>query len=139
MSGTSRLSTIVKTFVSLSLCLSLSVFAVAHAVTKPGQTLAVVAKADQEKQTGEKADASTLLDACAERGSFAMSETGEGEGAVAEDTDEGVVYDDDSIEDASDDEGEDMIGDDGSDDQGVDDHGKNDDSVNDDEGDDGGS
>jgi len=50
-----------KKLVSLSLCLSLSLFAVARAV-KPGQTLAVVAKTAQEKPTGEKADAKTLLD-----------------------------------------------------------------------------
>ena len=47
--------------VSLSLCLSLSLFAVARA-TKPGQTLAVVAKTAQKQPTGEKADAKTLLD-----------------------------------------------------------------------------
>ena len=47
--------------VSLSLCLSLSLFAVARA-TKPGQTLAVVAKTAQKQSTGEKADAKTLLD-----------------------------------------------------------------------------
>jgi len=50
-----------KKFVSLSLCLSLSLFAVARAV-KPGQTLAVVAKTAQKKPTGEKVDAKTLLD-----------------------------------------------------------------------------
>jgi hypothetical protein len=36
-------------------------FAVARA-TKPGQTLAVVAKTAQKQPTGEKADAKTLLD-----------------------------------------------------------------------------
>ena len=49
-----------KKLVSLSLCLSLSLFAVARA-TKPGQTLAAVAKTAQKKPTGEKADAKTLL------------------------------------------------------------------------------
>src|SRR5436309_13982740 len=50
-----------KKLVSLSLCLSLSLFAVARAV-KPGQTLAAIAKTAQKKPTGEKADAKTLLD-----------------------------------------------------------------------------
>ena len=49
-----------KKLVSLSLCLSLSLFAVARAM-KPGQILAVVAKTAQKKPTGEKADAKTLL------------------------------------------------------------------------------
>ena len=49
-----------KKLVSLSLCLSLSLFAVARAV-KPGQTLAAIAKTAQKKPTGEKADAKTLL------------------------------------------------------------------------------
>jgi hypothetical protein len=50
-----------KNFVSLLLCLSLSVFAVARAMT-PGHTLAAVAKTAQKKPTGQKADAKTLLD-----------------------------------------------------------------------------
>jgi len=50
-----------KKLVSLALCLSLSLFAVARA-TKPGQTLAVVAKSDQKKSAGKKADGKTLLD-----------------------------------------------------------------------------
>ena len=50
-----------KNFVTLLLCLSLSVFAVARAMT-PGHTLAAVAKTAQKKPTGQKADAKTLLD-----------------------------------------------------------------------------
>jgi hypothetical protein len=50
-----------KKLVSLSLCLSLSLFAVARAM-KPSLTLAAVAKAAQEKPTEQKADAKTLLD-----------------------------------------------------------------------------
>src|SRR6266576_3565884 len=50
-----------KKFVSLLLCLSLSVFAVARATT-PSHTLAAVAKTAQKKPTGQKADAKTLLD-----------------------------------------------------------------------------
>jgi len=50
-----------KNFVSLLICLSLSVFAVARAMT-PSHTLAAVAKTAQKKPTGEKADAKTLLD-----------------------------------------------------------------------------
>ncbi len=50
-----------KKLVSLSLCLSLSLFAVARAM-KPSFTLAAVAKAAQEKPTEQKADAKTLLD-----------------------------------------------------------------------------
>jgi len=50
-----------KKLVSLSLCLSLSLFAVARAV-KPGQTLAAIAKSDQKKSAGKKADGKTLLD-----------------------------------------------------------------------------
>ena len=50
-----------KKLVSLSLCLSLSLFAVARAM-KPVQTLAAVAKTAQKKPTGEKANAKTLLD-----------------------------------------------------------------------------
>src|SRR5882672_4774656 len=49
-----------KKFVSLLLCLSLSLFAVARAM-KPGHILAVVAKPAQKKPTGQKADAKTLL------------------------------------------------------------------------------
>jgi hypothetical protein len=50
-----------KKLVSLSLCLSLSLFAVARAM-KPVQVLAVVAKGDQKKATEQKADAKALLD-----------------------------------------------------------------------------
>lgn len=50
-----------KTLVSLSLCLSLSLFAVARAM-KPAQILAVAAKSDQKKSAAEKADGKTLLD-----------------------------------------------------------------------------
>src|SRR6184192_2762559 len=50
-----------KKLVSLALCLSLSLFAVARA-TKPGQTLAAAAKSDQKKSAGKKADGKTLLD-----------------------------------------------------------------------------
>ena len=50
-----------KNFVSLLLCLSLSVFAVARAIT-PSHTLAAVTKTAQKKPTGQKADAKTLLD-----------------------------------------------------------------------------
>jgi hypothetical protein len=49
-----------KKLVSLSLCLSLSLFAVARAM-KPSFTLAAVAQAAQEKPTEQKADAKTLL------------------------------------------------------------------------------
>src|SRR5881227_3163982 len=50
-----------KKLVSLSLCLSLSLFAVARAM-KPAQILAVVAKSDQKTSAGKKADGKTLLD-----------------------------------------------------------------------------
>src|SRR5436309_5747855 len=50
-----------KKLLSLSLCLSLSLFAVARAM-KPAQILAVVAKSDQKKSAGDKADGKTLLD-----------------------------------------------------------------------------
>src|SRR5207249_8357782 len=50
-----------KKLVTLSLCLSLSLFAVARAM-KPAQILAVVAKSDQKKSAGKKADGKTLLD-----------------------------------------------------------------------------
>jgi hypothetical protein len=49
-----------KKLVSLSLCLSLSLFAVARAM-KPSFTLAAVAQAALEKPTEQKADAKTLL------------------------------------------------------------------------------
>lgn len=49
-----------KKLVSLSLCLSLSLFAVARAM-KPSFTLAAVAQAAQEKPTEQKADAKALL------------------------------------------------------------------------------
>jgi hypothetical protein len=50
-----------KRLVSLSLCLSLSIFTVARAV-KPSHTLATVAKSAEKKPTGQKADAKTLVD-----------------------------------------------------------------------------
>src|SRR5437667_4076202 len=50
-----------KKLVSLALCLSLSLFAVARAM-KPAQILAVVAKSNQKKSAGKKADGKTLLD-----------------------------------------------------------------------------
>jgi hypothetical protein len=50
-----------KKLVSLSLCLSLSLFAAVRAM-KPVQVLAVVAKSDQKKATEQKADAKALLD-----------------------------------------------------------------------------
>src|SRR5436309_14775783 len=50
-----------KKLLSLSLCLSLSLFAVARAM-KPAQILAVAAKSDQKKSAGDKADGKTLLD-----------------------------------------------------------------------------
>jgi hypothetical protein len=50
-----------KRLVSLSLCLSLSIFTVARAV-KPSHTLAAVAKGAEKKPTGQKADAKTLVD-----------------------------------------------------------------------------
>jgi hypothetical protein len=56
-----RLAATLKKLVSLFLCLSLSLFAVARAM-KPGQTLAAVAKTAQKKPTGQKANAKTLLD-----------------------------------------------------------------------------
>src|SRR5438874_7908238 len=49
-----------KKLVPLLLCLSLSIFTVARA-TKPGHTLAAVAKTAQKQSTGQKADAKTLL------------------------------------------------------------------------------
>src|SRR5882757_2010372 len=49
-----------KKFVSLLLCLSLSLFAVARA-RMPNHALAAVAKTAQKKPTGQKADANTLL------------------------------------------------------------------------------
>jgi len=49
-----------KNFVRLLLCLSLSVFAVARAVS-PAKALSKTAKTAQKKDTGQKADAKTLL------------------------------------------------------------------------------
>src|SRR2546423_12524652 len=49
-----------KKLVPLLLCLSLSIFTVARA-TKPGHTLAAVAKTARKQSTGQKADAKTLL------------------------------------------------------------------------------
>jgi hypothetical protein len=48
-------------FVSLLLCLSVSLFTVARAM-KRSHTLAAVAKTAEKKPTGEKGDAKTLLD-----------------------------------------------------------------------------
>ncbi len=50
-----------KKLVSLSLCLSLSLFAVARAM-KPVQRLVTAAKTAEKKPTGEKIDAKILLD-----------------------------------------------------------------------------
>jgi hypothetical protein len=83
-----------KRFVALLLCLSLSIFTIARAM-KPGDTLAAVAKIDQEKPTGQKADVKTLLND-ANKALAAL-----------------VKAYDDSMEDASDDdEGEDISDDD---------------------------
>ena len=49
-----------KNFVRLLLCLCLSVFAVARAIS-PSKALKLTAKTAQKKETGEKADAKTLL------------------------------------------------------------------------------
>jgi hypothetical protein len=49
-----------KNFVRLLLCLCLSVFAVARAIS-PSKGLSATAKTAQKKETGEKADAKTLL------------------------------------------------------------------------------
>jgi hypothetical protein len=50
-----------KRLVSLLLCISLSIFTMAHAM-KPSHTLAVVAKSAEKNGTEQKADAKTLLD-----------------------------------------------------------------------------
>jgi hypothetical protein len=50
-----------KRLVSLLFCLSLTIFTVARAV-KPSDTLAAIAKTAHKDQTGQKADAKTLLD-----------------------------------------------------------------------------
>jgi hypothetical protein len=50
-----------KRFVSLLLCISLSIFTMARAM-KPSPTLAVVAKSAQKKGTEQKVDSKTLLD-----------------------------------------------------------------------------
>jgi hypothetical protein len=99
-----------KRLVSLSLCLLLSLFAVARAM-KQSPTLAVVVKTAPTKN--ESAN---------------MSEAEEQEGAGKEDTDEQgtSANDDDSMKGASDDEGDDMSHDDAADD----------DNAGDDEGDD---
>ena len=122
-----------KKLVSLSLCLSLGFFALARAM-KPVQTLAAVAETAQNKPTGEKADAKTLVDdvntalaamikaASAGNESSDMSETEEQEVAAEDNNDEEEASDeDDRMEDASDDEGQDMSDDDASDDNGGDD------------------
>ena len=49
-----------KNFVRLLLCLSLSLFAVARAIN-PSKALSTTAKTAQKKETGQKADAKTLL------------------------------------------------------------------------------
>src|SRR6266478_8667641 len=49
-----------KNFVRLLLCLSLSVFAVARAIS-PSKALNATARTAQKKETGKKADAKTLL------------------------------------------------------------------------------
>jgi len=122
----------VKKLVCLFVCLSLSLFAVARA-TKPGQTLAVLAKANHKKQAQETSDPKNSLDAYAELESFAMSEAEEEEPATGENTDEGVASaDDGSTQDASDDKGEDVNTDDDGDDEGADDNSGADDSGNDD-------
>ena len=56
-----RLRATMKKLVSLSLCLSLSLFAVARAV-KPGPNPGYSCETPQKKPTGQKADAKTLLD-----------------------------------------------------------------------------
>jgi hypothetical protein len=128
-----------KKLVSLSLCLSLSLFTMARAM-KPGQTLAAVAKTAEQKPTGEKVEAKTLFDD-ANKALAAMIKAARADNlskgeeevvAAEEDTDEEVASDDDSMEDASDDEGEDMSDDDSGGDEGDDDNG------GDDGGDDGG-
>src|SRR5712664_1701845 len=50
-----------KNFVRLLLCLSLTVFAIARAITPPSKALSAAAKTAQKKETGQKADAKTLL------------------------------------------------------------------------------
>jgi hypothetical protein len=106
-----------KRLVSLSLCLSLSLFAVARAM-KQSPTLAVVVKTAQEKNE-----------------SFHVSDAGEQEAAAEEDTDqEAAPAADNSIQDVSEDEGEDMADDDAS----ADDNGGEGDSGDDDGGNDGG-
>jgi hypothetical protein len=118
-----------KRLVSLSLCLSLSLFAVARAM-KQSPTLAVVVKTAPTKN--ESAN---------------MSEGDEPEVAGENDTDEQgtSANDDDSMKDASDDEGEDMSHDDAADDDNAGDddsagHNESDDdtSGDNDGGDDGG-
>src|SRR5713226_8189759 len=49
-----------KNLVRLLLCLSLTVFAVARAIS-PSKALSTTAKTAQKKETGQKADAKTLL------------------------------------------------------------------------------
>jgi hypothetical protein len=86
---------------------------------KPGHTRAAVAKIDQEKPTGQKADAKTLLND-ANKALAAM-----------------IKADGDSMENASDDEGENMSDDDsgGDDDSGDDDGEDGGDNAGGDEGD----
>jgi hypothetical protein len=119
VSGLTTLAVAMKKFVSLSLCLSLSVFTVARAM-KPSHTLVTVAKAADEKPT----------------------EAEEEEVAAGEDTDQEVASDDDSMENASDDEGKDMNDDDSGNNQDDGDNGGDDDGADDDggvgSGDDGG-
>jgi hypothetical protein len=105
-----------KNFLSLLLCLLLSIFTVARA-TKPAHTPAPDTKTAQKPPTGQGADAKTLLDDA--------------------NTDEKVASDDDdSIDGASNNEGQD-INDDGGD--APDDENTGDDDAGDDNGgDDGG-
>src|SRR5438046_208147 len=108
-----------KKSLTILLCASLSIFTMARAM-KPGHNLAAVAKTAQEKPTGQKVDAKTLLDD-ANNALTAM-----------------IKADDDSIEDASDDDDEaENIGDDdsGGDDGGGDDGGDGGDNGGGDEGD----
>ena len=103
-----------KTFLSLLLCLVLSIFTVARA-TKATQAAIPDMKTARNKPSGQEADAKTLLNA----------NTGE----------EMASDDDDSMEVASSDEGEDMNDDDGGDAPG--DENTGDDDAGDDDGGDG--
>ena len=106
-----------KKFLPLLLCLSLSIFSVAHA-TKPGHTPAPDTKTDQRRPTGQQASAK-----------MSLNDTNR--------DDEVAAGDDDSMENPSDDKGEDMNDDDGADAAGDEDT-ADDNGVDDDGGDDGG-